>query len=181
MYAAPSTQGSNLWKTMKQDSKAIPLMSLEKRCCPIVYICKILVLCLKALEYGEVLGPDLVQLFWAQQDSGEMAQKWEQIPSSTDILVTHSPPFNIIDLAFMEVENPSNEICNTCGQAHPNFFHWGSKTLLQRVFQLKPKVHLYGHVHDGAPRVGLVQGLSTLFINAAQDLNPKPIFFDCYL
>jgi len=77
--------------------------------------------------------------FWAQQDSGEMAQKWEQIPSSTDILVTHSPPFNIIDLAFMEVENPSNEICNTCGQAHPNFFSLGKQNLAATCFSTETK------------------------------------------
>lgn len=53
----------------------------------------------------------------------ELKRAWEKIPGDTDILVTHSPPFGILD----------------AGQ--------GSQSLLERVIEVKPKVHIFGHIH----------------------------------
>ena len=52
---------------------------------------------------------------------------WKELPK-VDILVTHGPPFGILD--------KTNEGKNA-----------GSELLLKEVLRLKPKLHLFGHIH----------------------------------
>lgn len=59
-----------------------------------------------------------------------------------------------------------------------SYAHWGSWSLTDRVKQLRPKVHVFGHVHNSH---GIVRKGETLYINAAQDENPQPIFFDIWV
>jgi Icc-related predicted phosphoesterase len=60
----------------------------------------------------------------------ELAEKWALIPSDTDILVTHSPPFCCKDLT-------------KCGT------HAGSDALLLELTRVKPRLHVFGHIHEG--------------------------------
>ena len=50
------------------------------------------------------------------------------IPNKIDVLVTHEPPVMILD-----------ESSGT---------HWGNAPLRNKVFEIKPKYHLFGHAHD---------------------------------
>ena len=70
---------------------------------------------------------------------------WAGIPDDTDVLVTHGPPYGILDR-------------NYGGQ------HIGDRDLLERVQQIRPRSHLFGHVHDDSGEL-LQDG--THFINAA--------------
>lgn len=67
------------------------------------------------------------------------------IPSDTDILITHGPPYGILDVLDSEK-------------------HVGDVDLLKRVKEIKPKVHISGHIHEayGRKKIG-----DTLFINAS--------------
>src|SRR5579885_429050 len=76
----------------------------------------------------------------------KLKEKWEMIPNNTDVLITHCPPFGILDFAYY-----SNA-------------HVGDKNLLERVKQIKPKVHIFGHIHEG---YGKVEQDGTVFINAS--------------
>ena len=58
----------------------------------------------------------------------EIEQKWKDIPANTDILVTHGPPFGILD------RTPRGE-------------HVGCEFLLDRIKEIKPKIHVFGHIH----------------------------------
>ena len=70
---------------------------------------------------------------------------WESIPGNTQILITHQPPFSILD--------------------HPPFSpSIGSKRLLQKVKSVQPKVHLFGHIHAS---YGKKEIDSTLYLNAS--------------
>eukprot|EP00929_Paragymnodinium_shiwhaense_P116577 TRINITY_DN8622_c0_g1_i1.p1 TRINITY_DN8622_c0_g1~~TRINITY_DN8622_c0_g1_i1.p1 ORF type:complete len:311 (+),score=37.68 TRINITY_DN8622_c0_g1_i1:117-1049(+) len=56
---------------------------------------------------------------------------WEAIPEDIDILLTHGPPFGIFD----QMECTSH--------------HWGgSRSLRARIEQVRPTVHLFGHLHE---------------------------------
>jgi Icc-related predicted phosphoesterase len=91
---------------------------------------------------------------------------------------------------FVRMNNKG--MCMFCNQEHPSFQHWGSKCLLQRILDVKPKVgscwelgimskvHQFGHVHDQAG-IGLLEGCSTVFVNAAMDLSPHPIVYNVYV
>lgn len=65
----------------------------------------------------------------------ELEEKWRLIPNDIDILITHSPPYDILD----EVDS----------QEHCTSYHVGSRSLLKRVCEIKPKLHVFGHIHEG--------------------------------
>lgn len=58
----------------------------------------------------------------------DAVKAWAKIPDKTDVLITHGPPLNILDLA------PGNR-------------RVGCPILRDRVFQVSPKLHLFGHIH----------------------------------
>ncbi len=71
---------------------------------------------------------------------------WDQIPMNLDVLITHGPPFGILD------------------QVAPGGDHLGCEELLRAVEEKKPKVHIFGHIHGGAGNLDLG---ATRFVNAA--------------
>lgn len=69
----------------------------------------------------------------------ELAEKWALIPDDIDILVTHSPPFGILD----EVHRYSSK--RRCAE----HAHVGSISLEHELKRIKPKLHVFGHIHEG--------------------------------
>lgn len=101
---------------------------------------------------------------WAfMTDEAELARKFHWIPEDVDILITHGPPRFILD------QNNHKEHC-------------GSWALAERVKFVKPKAHIFGHIHGSH---GVLDYDGTKFVNAAltNDRNEltnwqKPIVFD---
>ena len=83
---------------------------------------------------------------WAfNLDRGEqMAEKWAMIPDEIDILITHGPPHGILDRT-------------------PNGDYAGCEELNKRIEQVRPAVHVFGHIHLG---YGTLQRDGTRFVNA---------------
>lgn len=50
------------------------------------------------------------------------------IPKDIDVLVTHEPPVMILDKS--------------------NGTHWGNAPLRNKILEIKPQYHLFGHAHD---------------------------------
>jgi len=63
----------------------------------------------------------------------KMQELWNHIPDDTDIVITHSPPKGVLDHTY----NRQGELESV-----------GCKSLLNRIFQIQPKLHLFGHVHS---------------------------------
>lgn len=86
----------------------------------------------------------------------KMQKLWDNIPDDTDILVTHTPPRNCLDLSYNR--NHELEFC-------------GCTNLLKHVFRVKPKLHLFGHIHtmDGILNAGTIKlaNLDTIFSNGS--------------
>lgn len=87
-------------------------------------------------------------------------QQIQQIPTQTDILITHQPLFGILD--------QSNKI------------HYGNPHLFKRVNEIQPHYHLFGHIHDAH---GIEKHLQTIFSNASimdgtYQLVNKPTLFE---
>mmetsp|Transcript_20530 Transcript_20530/g.27059 ORF Transcript_20530/g.27059 Transcript_20530/m.27059 type:complete len:424 (-) Transcript_20530:80-1351(-) len=99
---------------------------------------------------------------------------WARIPEDVDILVTHIPPEGVLDLAF-DFEADRRGPCPDCRRCHRKYAHWGSESLAKRVRAVRPRVHVFGHVHDSH---GYLKRNGTLYVNAAQDNTEQPIFFD---
>lgn len=86
---------------------------------------------------------------WAfNVDRGDPIRRyWAMIPAGTDILVTHGPPFGILDQE---------------GRATP---HLGCEELAKAVQRVEPKLHIFGHIHGGYGELRSANGPH--FINAS--------------
>ena len=72
---------------------------------------------------------------WAFMESDRSRKElWEYIPEDTDVVITHGPPKYILD----EVPKWNGEIENT-----------GCPSLHNRMLEVKPKYHVFGHIHEG--------------------------------
>jgi len=80
--------------------------------------------------------------------SSWLKDKWDIIPNDVDVLITHTPPFQICDSDFMG-EN------------------LGCELLVNRVFDIKPKLHVFGHIHASAGKYMRLG--KTLFVNVSNN------------
>ncbi len=102
--------------------------------------------CIEGINiWGSPIQPTFFD--WAfNRDCGAAIDKhWQIIPNNTDILITHGPPFGVLDQT-------------TRGEAV------GCKMLLEKVNEIKPKLHVFGHIHEG---YGLIDKENTTFVNAS--------------
>lgn len=84
---------------------------------------------------------------WAWGRSEEqLANHWKLIPDDTNVLITHSPPLGILDSNGKQ--------------------SFGSPSLLKRIQEIKPKYHVFGHIHDSRGSMVINDGKTTC-INAA--------------
>ena len=67
-----------------------------------------------------------------------------KIPSDTDILITHSPAYGILDF--------------------DDNINYGDEQLLTKVMEIHPRLHLFGHIHA---RHGLLTEYGIIFSNGA--------------
>ncbi|MBF0198101.1 MAG: metallophosphoesterase [Planctomycetes bacterium] len=83
---------------------------------------------------------------------GEAIRKvWNQIPENTDILITHGPPHGVLD------QNQNGECC-------------GCEELLGRAHDIRPRLHLFGHIHEGYGSYE-EKDLNVIFLNASIESN----------
>ena len=79
--------------------------------------------------------------------------RYEEIPEGVDILMTHMAPWDVFD--------------------HTLQGNWGgSKTLLQKIQAVKPKAHLFGHIHES--RGGWQRCNSTEAFHGGSEYAPIP-------
>jgi Icc-related predicted phosphoesterase len=95
-----------------------------------------------ALLDGDVKVPSSVNFLWNESikidgnlfygSSFLRGRDWPKIPSKVDVLVTHVPPKGILDVRD---KTPAGLI-----------------DLRDQVLKVKPKIHIFGHVHRGHGR-----------------------------
>lgn len=91
----------------------------------------------------------------------KLREKWDLIPENTHVLITHGPPFSILDVVRFDERV-------------------GCVDLLDAVRRVRPLVHVFGHIHE-CP--GRVENGGTTFVNAStcdedyRSVNP-PIVVD---
>lgn len=85
-----------------------------------------------------------VPMFMGDCVTDRQSRNYANIPADTDILITHSPGFGILDF--------------------DNDINYGSEELLQAMTNVNPSVHLFGHIHKqhGITTIG-----TTIFSNGA--------------
>jgi len=100
---------------------------------------------------------------WAYMLPGDELKKiWATIPDNTDIIITHGPPLGICDYVEYTKQNV------------------GCPHLRDRIKEIKPKYHIFGHIHCG---YGIYQDEHTTYVNASlmnenYDLTNEPIILE---
>ena len=95
--------------------------------------------------YGSPWSPEYFGWAFSLPRGRPLREKWSAIPDDTDDLVTHGPPLGR-------------------GDRTEHAGHVGCYDLLQRVQQVRPRVHIFGHIHEG---YGTSFDGHTLYVNAA--------------
>jgi Icc-related predicted phosphoesterase len=87
---------------------------------------------------------------------------YAQIPQDINVLITHGPPFGILDTAPI------------------SGLHEGCRELLDAVDLVRPKLHVFGHIHTA---YGVFRTEHTTFVNASRlgldnDPDKAPFVFE---
>lgn len=110
--------------------------------------------------YGSPWQPEFCNWAFNLPRGEALAAKWAMIPNDVDVLITHGPPWGILDYVKLGSE------------------HLGCNDLLRAVARVQPRVHVFGHIHGGYARFR-PRGL---FINASicneayQPINAPQVF-----
>ena len=81
------------------------------------------------------------------------------IPEGTDIVITHEPPLAILD----DIDGNN----------------WGSLPLLRRIYDVRPRMHLFGHTHGNWGRDdkdGIIFSNASLLDEKLDLISPPQIF-----
>lgn len=104
--------------------------------------------------WGSPWTPNFRDMAFNLNGEIERISKWEQIPNDVDIIMTHGPPFGILDQTIS-------------GQ------RVGCLDLFERVNLIQPKIHLFGHIHESR---GMDERNNIVFVNASVcNLHKKPV------
>lgn len=127
------------------------------------------------IEGVSIFGSPYVPTFgdwYFMKSRNKLSRYWDQIPNETDILITHGPPKGILDLSYNRLREL--EFC-------------GDNALLKAVRRVKPKYHIFGHIHDNGDIMnhGMFKREGTTFCNASMvkdgsfeyGISNNPIFF----
>lgn len=114
--------------------------------------------------YGSPWQPEFYN--WAfnlPRNGAEMKARWDAIPTWTDILVTHGPPFEYLDIP---------------GGGQP--IRVGCEMLRERVDVVRPKIHVFGHIHGshGYYYNGHTHFFNASVLNERYDYANLPFTFD---
>lgn len=85
-----------------------------------------------------------VPMFMNDCITDRQSRFYEDIPTDTDVLITHTPPYGILDF--------------------DDGINYGSEEILVRLSDIKPRMHLFGHIHA---QHGIKRQDSIIFSNAA--------------
>jgi Icc-related predicted phosphoesterase len=101
--------------------------------------------------WGSPWQPDFMDWAFNLPRGPRLAEKWALIPDDIDVLITHGPPYGILDPDL--AGRPAG--CEDLRSA-----------VLHRV---KPKLHVFGHLHSGYGQAELRTGATrtTRFVNAS--------------
>lgn len=81
--------------------------------------------------WGSPAQPEFCNWAFNYKRGEEIDKIWQQIPDDTDVLITHGPP-----AGYRDWVKPGHESL-------------GCRNLLSRVKKVKPKLHVFGHIHGG--------------------------------
>ncbi|KAG6612275.1 Calcineurin-like phosphoesterase [Phytophthora cinnamomi] len=108
------------------------------------------------LFYGTPWQPEFCNWAFNLPRGDALLKQWRHIPTDTDVLITHTPPMGHGDLV--------------------GYQNVGCADLLREVEdRVRPKLHVFGHVHEGYGRSASPDGAITYFNASACTHNYDPV------
>lgn len=95
--------------------------------------------------WGSPVQPDLAGWAFGRYRGYEMKNHWDLIPPDVDVLITHTPPYGILDVTSL-------------GNSR------GCEELIKRLSVIAVKLHVFGHIH-ASYGVGVIG--DTTYVNAS--------------
>jgi len=95
--------------------------------------------------WGSPIQPWFFDFAFNRQRGQSIRRHWELIPKNVDVLVTHGPPYGILD------ETAKKEKV-------------GCADLLEKIESITAKIHAFGHIHEA---YGMLEKDETVYINAS--------------
>ena len=80
--------------------------------------------------WGSPITPTFYNWAFMKDRGDKIKPYWEAVPSDTDILITHGPPFGILDYVANSHE------------------HVGCRDLFAELDRIRPSYHIFGHIHE---------------------------------
>lgn len=111
--------------------------------------------------YGSPWQPEFCSWAFNLPRGQELKEKWDLIPSGLDLLITHGPPHGLCDTLRKYGTFDDENGKPVYGEY---MVHLGCEDLYRAVMEKQPKVHVFGHIHDG---YGTLQVGNSLFVNAS--------------
>ena len=92
------------------------------------------------------------------RNGAELEEKWAMIPPRTDILITHGPSWGYVDQVKGRPE------------------HLGCELLTAYIDNIKPKIHVCGHIHSGYGYAydGITHYFNASVLNERYNFENKP-------
>ncbi len=123
--------------------------------------------------WGSPWGPRFLNWAFNLSRGPALREKWRQIPDDVDVLITHAPPRGIRD-------QPGKLLARALSFAAGQQGHVGCEELRVAVERLRPRLHVFGHIHEG---YGSETRDGTTFVNGSccdADYRPQnpPIVLD---
>ncbi|RPI57815.1 MAG: metallophosphoesterase [Lysobacterales bacterium] len=97
--------------------------------------------------WGSPMTPRFRNMAFNRERGTEIRAHWDKIPHGVDVLITHGPPRGIGDRMFLGA-------------------HVGCDDLRERVAEIQPAVHVFGHIHEAFGEHA-DPGKKTRFLNVA--------------
>ena len=105
--------------------------------------------------WGSPVQPWFYDWAFNRKRGQDIRKHWDLIPTETDILITHGPPFGILDQTIRGEKVGCEDLTD----------------IVQN--RVKPSLHVFGHIHEayGQEQIG-----ETLYVNASMvDLAYRPV------
>jgi Icc-related predicted phosphoesterase len=64
-----------------------------------------------------------------------LQERWAAIDSDTDVLITHTPPYGMLDYSRSHGDNPPKDVCQYCDTNHPGVGHAGCRSLREALLR----------------------------------------------
>jgi len=96
--------------------------------------------------WGSPVQPEFNNWVFNVAGGAAIRRYWQMIPEGTDVLVTHGPPFGVLDKSLSSTP------------------HLGCEELAKAIEQIRPRLNIFGHIHGGH---GQMTANGTQFVNAS--------------